>query len=95
MFGAEPVSFVVDGETRWYVGLIDYCRLERRVEELEFAAKSPPGGESVGPFKTPQQMFEDDMRRLAASNPKVSNEKALALGHAHQSCPLGIANQNA
>ena len=62
MLGAQPVSFEVDGEKRWFVPLIDYCRLERRVEELELKLSG-----SVGPFQTPQKMFEDDMRRICDS----------------------------
>jgi hypothetical protein len=34
MLGAKPVEIEVDGEKLWFVSLVDYCRLERRVEEL-------------------------------------------------------------
>lgn len=46
MLGAEPVAIEIDGEKRWFVPLIDYCRLERRVEALELernkALAQPP-----------------------------------------------------
>lgn len=44
MLGAKPIEIVVDGEKRWFIPLIDYCRLERKVEELTGELKRERAG---------------------------------------------------
>jgi hypothetical protein len=49
--------------------------------------------ESVGPFKTPQQMFEDDMRRITSHHPRCKVVQYRA-NESYCDCDRRFAAQN-